>query len=317
MNKCSESIDSPSSSEEFDAGDLNKLPRGCYWHGATELRAAKKTGRNVRVAVIDAGIDKSHPGFDGKIARQEPGPRPNPPKGASYERTTHLAGTIHFMAPHAKIFDYRVFNDDSDNTKKFPSLIARYISMATNLDNCDVILLPFGLDNNNKEICEAIEDASNKKVHVVCPARPDGVRNFARNVFAVEGLQKKPNLPKIPKAHDDSMVDFCGIGMNESSLKWGGGFFQMTGATVAAAYVTGLIACLLTKSKKQTHDQMRCTLADECSVRITIARVDYGKGIATFLAGHKGVDRFTNLHGVVSDIANTKFSNGEPGSVVQ
>ena len=43
------------------------LPLGVRLHGAEKLREAGLTGRGVRVAVIDSGIDASHIGFDDKV----------------------------------------------------------------------------------------------------------------------------------------------------------------------------------------------------------------------------------------------------------
>ena len=48
-----------------------KLPQGAILHGAEKLQLAKLDGSGVRVAVIDSGIDKDHPGFDGRVMKQE------------------------------------------------------------------------------------------------------------------------------------------------------------------------------------------------------------------------------------------------------
>ena len=49
----------------------SKLPQGAILHGAEKLHQAKLDGSGVRVAVIDSGIDKDHPGFGGKVMKQE------------------------------------------------------------------------------------------------------------------------------------------------------------------------------------------------------------------------------------------------------
>jgi subtilisin family serine protease len=43
----------------------DNLPLGALLTGAQELHAAGLTGKGVRVAVIDSGVDKNHPAFDG------------------------------------------------------------------------------------------------------------------------------------------------------------------------------------------------------------------------------------------------------------
>ena len=49
----------------------SNLPRGVILTGAEKLRRAKLDGAGVRVGVIDSGIDKDHPGFDGMVVKQE------------------------------------------------------------------------------------------------------------------------------------------------------------------------------------------------------------------------------------------------------
>ena len=43
------------------------LPQGIKLTGGVKLRDAGYTGIGVKVAVIDSGIDETHPGFNGKV----------------------------------------------------------------------------------------------------------------------------------------------------------------------------------------------------------------------------------------------------------
>ena len=47
---------------DLNATDINKLPLGVRLHGAVQLRRNNLEGQNIRIAVIDSGIDSSHPG---------------------------------------------------------------------------------------------------------------------------------------------------------------------------------------------------------------------------------------------------------------
>lgn len=328
MNIMSDRVDKSSVDAEFDTNNPNKLPRGCLWHGATVLREAKMTGKGVKVGIIDAGIDGKHPGFKPKnktIVKQDPGRRPNPPEGAAYERTTHMAGTIRFMAPDVKICDYRAFNDKNDDNSKLMDKISRFLETAVLVDEVDLVLLPIGLTHENKGLEKAIQTAKDKGVYVVCPARKDGVKKNVSEavrdtVFAVEGVEKKKNLPKIWTAEEGVDIDYVAQGSNEDSMKWGGGFFEMTGSTVAAAHFTGLLACIFSNGKlenRKNRKDLRHTINEKYNVKInTPSGEDYGNGIATALAGQEGVNRFTDLHGKVKEIANTEIQTG-PGQVVQ
>ena len=48
---------------DFDI-DAEDLPLGIKLTGGVELRKAGLTGKGVRVAVIDSGVDAEHPAFD-------------------------------------------------------------------------------------------------------------------------------------------------------------------------------------------------------------------------------------------------------------
>lgn len=61
-------------SEDFDVLDnktwFRSLPYGAKLTGVEKLRAEGLTGKGVRVAVIDSGVDADHPGFHGMVKEQ-------------------------------------------------------------------------------------------------------------------------------------------------------------------------------------------------------------------------------------------------------
>lgn len=148
----------------------NKLPLGAMLHGAEKLHVAGLDGRNVRVAVIDSGIDKNHPGFDGLVVKQE-WYRLGTPL-ADDDHGTHVAGTIHFMAPKAAIYDYRVFGDQG----KHHGDIA--ISMAIRqavYDGCHIINMSLRASYPIvTDVREAVEYAHSRGVVMVCTAGNSG-----------------------------------------------------------------------------------------------------------------------------------------------
>jgi subtilisin family serine protease len=48
-----------------------ELPLGILLTGGEKLRAEGLTGKGIKVAVIDSGVDDTHPGFNGKVVQQQ------------------------------------------------------------------------------------------------------------------------------------------------------------------------------------------------------------------------------------------------------
>ena len=78
------------------------IPFGIRLTGGPELNRDGYTGKGIKVAVIDSGIDKNHPGFNGKVTQIK---EPKSEKEVVYGKTpfvtdslkyhgTHVAGTI-------------------------------------------------------------------------------------------------------------------------------------------------------------------------------------------------------------------------------
>ena len=158
-------------SEKF----VTDLPLGIKLTGGEKLRAEGKTGQGVRVAVIDSGVDKDHPEFNGRVLKQM-WFRSGTPLSDS-DHGTHVAGTIHMMAPDAEIYDYRVFGDqgwevdDAISTSIFEACF----------DGCNVINMSLGGRWPSVKIRTAVEFAHSQGVIVVCAAGNEGDDNILTN----------------------------------------------------------------------------------------------------------------------------------------
>ncbi len=105
------SIKRPSVKKSAAADDAlyDSLPLGIRLTGGLKLRKDKLTGKGVKVAVIDSGVDAEHQGFNGRVTKQMWFRHGTPL--SDDDHGTHVAGTIHMMAPDAEIYDYRVFGE--------------------------------------------------------------------------------------------------------------------------------------------------------------------------------------------------------------
>lgn len=287
---------------------MTSLPLGTLLHGAHKLRAAGLNGAGVKVAVIDSGIDKDHPGFHGSVKKQV-WYRSGTPLMED-DHGTHVAGTIHLMAPDAELYDYRVFgrlsskyNLDGDHA------IAKAILQACQ-DGCHIINMSLRCSYPIvPAVKEAVEFAHNRGVHMVCAAGNDGDGQVMTNelfcfparwgeTISVAAVGKKRGMPVAKFSESNPQVDCAAIGVDVISFKprgpkGSGDLFQsMQGTSMAAPHVSGLIAALLSNQQRLSERELRTLLSTKYAIDIGVEGTDNstGVGFVTFLSSRTELD---------------------------
>jgi len=310
-----------------------ELPEGVILHGGKQLHEAGLNGSGVRVAVIDSGVDKEHPGFNGKVTKQVWLRSCTPLE--EDDHGTHVAGTIHMMAPQAEIYDYRVFGRAGD--LGVDSAIAKSIRDATD-EGCQVVNMSLGGPATNNTIWDAIQYAESRGVVLVCAAGNEGDNNPLSNevsfpaaykeCISVGAVSKRNGFPVAVFSSSNPFVDYAGIGVDVVSFKPGGGFQIMSGTSMACPHVAGLIACLMT-SGGNPASTIRNVL-NGLAIDIDTIGIDTNTGIGfvTYLNESVFDDllprsaataraRCTINSGISSDMEQeVVFSRGPRGSVV-
>ena len=161
-----------SNSQQYDTD----LPLGILLTGGRKLRDEGWDGSGIRVAVIDSGIDNDHPGFNGKVTRQA-WYRDGSPLSKD-DHGTHVAGTVHLMAPGADILDYRVFGKSGD--VGVTAAIALAIKDATD-KQCQLINMSLGGPVASPQIKKAVDYAFSQGVTMICAAGNEGDNNPLTN----------------------------------------------------------------------------------------------------------------------------------------
>jgi len=241
-------IESTPSSMVVDS--VKDLPKGVILTGAEKLRQDGLTGKGIRVAVIDSGVDANHPGFNGQVTEQF-WYRDGPLEGDD-NHGTHVAGTIHMMAPEAEIYDYRVFGPEGDWEVDKAVVTCIYEAV---FDKCKVINMSLGDNYPSASMHAAVKYANSHGVIVVCAAGNEGdgdpltnERSFPAmwgETISIAAVSKNKNLPVVNFSNSNPTVDYAGIGLNVTSFKPGGGFFTISGTSMASPHVAGLIAAVL------------------------------------------------------------------------
>ena len=152
------------------------LPLGVRLTGGAKLRQDGKTGKGIKVAVIDSGIDAEHPGFNGQVKHQMWFRGGSPLE--EDDHGTHVAGTIHYLAPDAELYDYRVFG--TQGAFSVEQAICAAIVEAV-YDGCHVINMSLGGRWSSVSIRTAVQFATERDVIVVCAAGNTGDDNILTN----------------------------------------------------------------------------------------------------------------------------------------
>jgi major intracellular serine protease len=237
------------SSAEGISIDPDNLPTGIKLTGGVELRKANLTGKGIKVAVIDSGVDAEHPSFNGMVKQQVWFRYGTPLEEGDHG--THVAGTIHMMAPDAEIYDYRVFGEEGFDIEDATS---KAVFEAV-FDGCDVINMSLGGRWPDSRIQGAVHYAQKKGVIVVCAAGNEGDGNEMTNersypalwdeTISIAAVGKDGDLPVAYFSNSNPEVDYAGIGVDVLSFKPGGDLHKMSGTSMACPHVAGFIAALL------------------------------------------------------------------------
>lgn len=226
-------------------------PLGIKLTGAKKLHNEGLTGKGVKVAVIDSGVEVRHEGFNGKVVQQTWFR-----DGSSLmedDHGTHVAGTIHMMAPEAEIYDYRVFGAKGMGVT---NAIVASIDEAIE-DGCDIINLSLGGPSRSFAMWRAIRKAHREGVLIVAAAGNGGddnplttenmwPANFAQSM-SIAAVSKEDDLPVAYFSNSNGQVDYAGIGVDVVSFRPDGEYHKMSGTSMASPHVCGFITALMTK----------------------------------------------------------------------
>lgn len=248
--------------------------------GITRIDASKSwptsRGTGIKVAVIDTGIDKAHPDLlqnisggvnfvqSGRGARTTVDPAAwNDDNGHG----THVSGTIAAadntigvvgVAPNAQLFGVKVLNSAGSG---YVSDIISGIEWSVN-NNMQVINMSLGLTSHVQALQDAVNAADNAGVVVVAAAGNSGDGNAATNnvnypakynsTLAISATDSADRIATF--SSDGIEVDIAAPGVNVYSTTRGGGYGNMSGTSMAAPHVAGVIANMLAAPITATAD---------------------------------------------------------------
>ncbi len=236
-------------------------PSAGLWHLNELHRVA--TGRNVRVAVIDSGVQDDHPDLQGQVVIKENFVDGNP--YAAEQHGTAVAGIIaaiagngvgiEGVAPDARLMALRAcWQMSGSGTQCNSFTLGKAINFAIAHD-ANVINLSLG-GPPDRLLQRLLEVAMRKGIRVVAAVDPEssdgGFPATLSGVLAVADYDKRP-------AGAQRGVLFA-PGRDIPTTAPGGGWNFVSGSSYAAAHISGMVALLGELRPRMTpaqiHDEM-------------------------------------------------------------
>lgn len=242
----------------LDGGDplYPVQPAARYWR-LSELHQ-RTTGRNITVAVIDSGIDASHPDLAGQIALSEnfvdTGPLPAEPHGtavAGIIAAREGNGGIIGVAPQARLLSLRACWQSASQGSLCDSFtLGKALNYAI-LQRAKVINLSLA-GPQDRLLARLLDAASAQGIAVVGALDPQArAQGFPASHPAVLAIASQTGSTTLPASA------LLAPGQDIPATAPGGRWQFVNGNSYAAAHVSGMVALLLQLRPNTSPAQLR------------------------------------------------------------
>ncbi|HEY7293984.1 MAG TPA: S8 family serine peptidase [Dehalococcoidia bacterium] len=258
----------PAWSSQFDPDRLPPVSRVPLLDGFTPEQAwGGSTGKGVRVAVIDSGIENTHPAIGGAVTtfcqpdRDEAGniTYSFEPHDDAFGHGTACAGIIRGLAPDVELVSVRVLG---------PRLSGAGVVFAAGLrwaieHDVQICNLSLGTTVNDfrAALHELADMAAFRNVLLVAAANNMPVPSFPSMYASVISVAATDDMnPENLLYNPEPPVDFGAPGINVDVAWLGGGRMTVMGNSFAAPHIAGLAARILGKHPGLTPWQVKTVL---------------------------------------------------------
>ena len=283
-------------------GPNPQIPWGVQRVGAP-LVWSKTQGAGASVAVIDTGIDASHPDLAGQVAGGINILDPQHPDNWKDDEGhgTHVSGTIAAngknggvagVAPMAKLYAVKVL--DKDGNGNYDDVIAG-IEWAMN-HGIKIANMSLGADEGSEPLHRAVQAALAKGMLIVAAAGnsggPVGFPGAYPEAVAVAASDGADHVA--PFSCRGPEVAYIAPGVEILSTKMGGGYTTLSGTSMASPHISGLAALAFAEGAT-TPSELRAAL--DRAARPIAGLTPDTEGHGMVLAGNLGGKGFPTQAG--------------------
>lgn len=235
-------------------------------YGLTKMRFAQahklSLGDSVIIAVIDSGIDVTHPEFSGRIAgtfdalNSEEGPHAH---GTGVAGTIIAHGKLMGAAPSSRLLAIRAFGAKTTGAESNSFAILKSLDYAVT-NHARIINMSFAGPKDNA-IGRAIGRAAEKGIVLVGAAGNAGPKSRPlfpaadSNVIAVSATDQADRL--FPASNRGKYVALSAPGVDILTTAPDGKYQMLSGTSLSAAYVSGVLALMISRSPDATSGELR------------------------------------------------------------
>jgi len=254
----------PAWSWQFAVDSLTELARTEVIDDITpEWAWGGSTGAGVRVAVIDSGIDASHPAIDGRVSGYVAVTESNgelvfddSPHADACGHGTACAGIIRSLAPDCELYSVKVLGSAMTGRGTIFAAGLRW-AIEQGMNVCNL-----SLGTTKKELLAAFHELADlayfKRVMLVTAANNMPVPSYP-SMFASVLSVASHNLgdPDLFFYNPDPPVEFGAHGIDVRVAWQQGQWITATGNSFAAPHIAGMVTKLLGKHPELTSFQVK------------------------------------------------------------